>query len=437
MLFLFYIAPMIKRILLFAFVLIYLCFNLSAQNDATPFAKHTTKASREKEYQSLLNSITKNLSMPLSDSTEEFWQDAFYAMELINYRSSFTDNKIQSAFFSIEKRSTGFQRAALELIYTLQDKAYRSPVHQLLLQTNNSKVFAMCAEYLLLYNYSASLNIELSTIIHEKISTTKEANNYAILYSLSRRLGDRNPGTILPVLNPQSLFALNYLKGNTVIYSIQRKNRNYPGIAVVKDKNGNFITDEQGNVFTVPQLARSISNLPGYLTNGNTAQGIFRMYGFEVSKGSLIGPTENIQLTMPVETTVRHFFKDSVTTDTIWTPEKYRSLLPENLKDYQPLYECYQAGTAGRTEIIAHGTTVNPEYYNKQPYYPISPTLGCLCTKELWSTVDGKRLESDQQKLINAVKKAGGADGYCIVIEIDDEQKPVSLKEIIPYLKQK
>ena len=92
---------------------------------------------------------------------------------------------------------------------------------------------------------------------------------------------------------------------------------------------------------------------------------------------------------------------------------------------------------AGRTEIIAHGTTVNPEYYTNQPYYPLTPTQGCLATKETWSTLDGKRIESDQQKLVNAVKVAGGADGYCIVIEIDDQQKPVGIEEILPYLNQK
>jgi hypothetical protein len=44
-------------------------------------------------------------------------------------------------------------------------------------------------------------------------------------------------------------------------------------------------------------------------------------------------------------------------------------------------------------------------------------------------------MESDQQKLVNALKAAGGPNGYCIVIEIDDQQKPVSLSDILPYLK--
>lgn len=437
MLFLFYFVMMVKSIYITFYACIFFGLICTAQTDAIPYAKNTTKANRIKEYRALIGSINTNLLLPLTDTTEADWQDAFYAMELINYQSPFTDNKLKAAFIAIEKRSTDFQRAAIELIYTLKDKAHKSAVHNLMLQTGNSKVFAMCAEYLLLFNNSSLLNVELNTLINKKISTLKEANNYAILYSLSRRLGNRIPGIILPALHVAQLLAANYLKGNVVVYSIQRKNRNYPGIAIVKDINGNFITDNSGNIFTIPQLARSISNLPGYLTNGNTPQGIFRMFGFEVSKGSFIGPTENIQLTMPVETTVRHFLKDSVTADTIWTPELYKKLLPESLKNYQPLYESFQAGVAGRTEIIAHGTTVNPQYYTKRSYYPFTPTQGCLCSKEIWSSEDGIRIVSDQQKLVNAIKKAGGADGYYVVIEIDDQQKPVSLQEILIYLKQK
>lgn len=114
----------------------------------------------------------------------------------------------------------------------------------------------------------------------------------------------------------------------------------------------------------------------------------------------------------------------------------YASLVPAECKDVYAFYEAWYAGLAGRTEIIAHGTTVNPAYYNNQPYYPLTPTQGCLCTKEIWSEVNGKRLISDQQKLVNALKNAGGAKGYCVVIEIDDAQKPVSLQDILPFLQK-
>jgi hypothetical protein len=437
MFFLVYFVWMIRSFFIPVLVNLLLCLNLSAQTDHVPYAPHTTKENRVKEYRNLVNhSINKNLSLDLTDSTEENWEDAFWAMELINYKSPWTDSRIRLAFDSIEKRSIGFQRAALELIYTLQIKEYTAAVHKLLLQTNNSKIFAMSAEYLLLCNSSLTVISEISDIADKKIANFKGDNNLAIFYSLLIRI-EKKLSSVSINTDLAPLFATDYLKGNVIVYSIQRKNRNYQGITIVKDRNGNFITDQPGNIFSVPQLARSITNLPGYLTNGNTPQGIFRMDGFDISRSSFIGPTENIQLTMPVETSIQHFFSDSSLTDTIWTPAVYEKLLPNGLKNYRSLFESFYSGMAGRTEIIAHGTTVNPEYYANQPYYPLTPTQGCLATKEIWSTVDGKRMETDQQKLVNAIKAAGGADGYCIVIEIDDQQKPVSTQDILPYLNQK
>lgn len=236
-------------------------------------------------------------------------------------------------------------------------------------------------------------------------------------------------------LNMDTLFDKRFLSGNVVLYSIQRKNRNFPGIVIVRDTAGKFIKDAKGNIFSLPQLARSITNMPCYLTNGNTPQGIFRMHGFAVSKSPALGPTPNIQLMMPYETSIQTFLRDSSVTDTAWSPELYERLLPNALKIYKPLYQTFFASAIGRTEIIAHGTTVDPEFYKGQPYYPHTPTAGCLCTNETWSEVDGKRLWSDQQKLVDAVKKAGGAEGYLIVIEIDEQQKPVSISEVLNYLK--
>ncbi len=435
MFFLYYFALMIRfsSILVFS---IFLYLNVLAQTEIVPSAKHTTKENREKEYRNLINIINKNLSVPLSDTTEEDWLSAFSAMELILYRSSWTDERIRLAFTSIDTRTVGFQRAALELIYTLKLNGLTGSVNKLLKLSANAKIFAMCAEYLLLLENSPATLSKINKLLYPTIQSTTDKKDGAILMSLNNRITEyrlnKNKFTSL-----HELFEPNFLKGNTVVYSIQRKNRNYPGIVIVKDSSGFFVTDNSGNIFSVPQLARSITNLPGYLTNGNTPQGIFRMDGFAVSKIAFIGPTENIQLSMPEETSVKHFLKDSLNTETSWSIELYKSLLPDKLKNYEPLFETYRAGMAGRTEIIAHGTTVNPAYYKNKPYYPFTPTEGCLATKEIWSAVDGKRIESDQQKLVDAVKKAGGANGYYIVLEIDDQQRQVYIDDTLPLLNKK
>jgi hypothetical protein len=94
------------------------------------------------------------------------------------------------------------------------------------------------------------------------------------------------------------------------------------------------------------------------------------------------------------------------------------------------MLEAFLAGRAGRSEIIAHGTTIDPDYFQNKPFYPISPTLGCLCAREIWDPATGRLVESDQQLLSDSYVKAPGNDGYLFVINLDQRTEPVSRKEL-------
>ena len=74
------------------------------------------------------------------------------------------------------------------------------------------------------------------------------------------------------------------------------------------------------------------------LTNGNTPQGIFRMYGFGVSMSNFIGPTANIQMGMPVEISMKKFLDDSTILDSNWTIDQYQKL---HSKKTQRLFAAY------------------------------------------------------------------------------------------------
>lgn len=419
------IAAVSPLLFIFLFLFHSLFAQLPADDFDSPFVKETKAENRQKLYKTLVNGINRNLSLPLADSTEENWMDAFYSMELLRYRPAWTESKLYSAFKEVEYRSGFFQHALMECIYDAYPDVFERDVRRLLDITADVKCFALCAEYLLRKNSSDASVIKLIALRRKQFPENHIVNAlwYRSLYSDQTR----------PPLN--DLIQYPFYPNAKIVFSFQRKNRNYPGIAVVRDSAGNFAKDEYENIFYVPQLARSMSNVPGYISNGNTPQGMFRMFGFDVSKSIFIGPTPNIQLTMPGEASISHFINDSTHADSVWTMERYRDLLPATWKAYMPFYETFFAGMAGRTEIIAHGTTVDPAYYKNTPYYPLTPTLGCLCTKETWNEATGKRQLSDQEKLARAVKGAGGADGYYIVVELDDKQQPVDINEILPYLK--
>ncbi len=424
---------MLPKYLAAFLILTFFSLQLFAQYDAPLYTSYTTKAAREKMHERLIkNTINKNLSFPLTDSTEDKWQEAFDAIELMIYKTSLTETKINYAFDHANERSVEFQKSLVTVVYSVYPFKFKKEIYHLFFTTSDLKLFAICAEYLLAENKDTSMYTSITKLLNEKFAEQSIAD--PVLYMLQLHIAEIKSNSNLK--SKQIIKAVlknNFLPGQIIMYSIQRKNRNFPGLVVVRNGNGDFMRDSTGQIINIPQLARSLTNLPGYIRNGNTPQGIFLMNGFGVSMSNFIGPSANVQLAMPVETSIQKFIADSSIADTIWNMDYYNRLIPTELRNYLPLYYSYYAGLAGRTEIIAHGTTVDPVYYANEPYYPLTPSQGCLCTKEIW---DGKRIESDQQKLVNALLQAGGAHGYCVVIELDDKQKAVTIEDVLPFLPQ-
>ncbi len=412
----------------FAFLLCIInTVGLNAQPQQGPVMKDTRQENRTRLYKSLVTGIQRNLSLTVSDSTEEAWAEALYNLELLQYKTPWAAQRLRSAFSGIHNRSVEFQHAIAEAVYALYPADFRTEMHRLFRVAADPKVTAIAAEYLLRCNPTLRKEL-MDSLLRRRAADTASA-------VLQRALQHAKEGSgIAPAPSPASLLRHSFGDSTVVVFSLQRPNRDFPGRVIIRGKDGRFLTDPFGNLLSFPQLARSISNLPGYLSNGNTPQGIFRMMGFGVSKSIFIGPTPNLQLTLPVEAAPAHFLRDSTLRDTVWTKDHYRRLLPSDWQDYPPIFEAWYAGAAGRTEIIAHGTTVDPSWYRNLPCYPLTPTLGCLCTKELWSPEQGTRLVSDQQMLADAVLQAGGADGYLLVLELTDEARAVEPADILPYL---
>lgn len=367
---------------------------------------------------SINQTITESLLHPLNDSTEQKYMSAFWAMELIQYKNEFTDSVISSCFANLNERSIEFQRSFLELVYTLYQNKFSYQVEVFAKETNNPKLFAMCADYLKRSGY------DVNNMFEEFLETNPLLIDNPIMIMLKHSLS--NDLISLPPV--EDLFA-NSFEQKLVIFSIQRSNRDYPGLLIIRKPDGKFLRDESGKIFSIPQLARAITNLPGYITNGNTPEGMLSIQGIDFSKNVFIGLTPNLQLVLPYEVSPQKYFHNEVT-DTVWNKDFYSNLLPDSWKNYLPIYEAYYAGKAGRNEIIAHGTTIDPEFYKDKSYYPFTPSLGCLTTKELWSDVNGNIVESDQIILMNAFNDAGADNGYFVVVNIDDKESPVTLEEL-------
>jgi hypothetical protein len=100
------------------------------------------------------------------------------------------------------------------------------------------------------------------------------------------------------------------------------------------------------------------------------------------------------------------------------------------------MMESWYAGKIGRSEIIAHGSTIDPEYYKDKPFYPLTPTMGCLSAKELWNVTTGHLLISEQFNLVSAFISTPGSKGFLFVINVDDQQKAVTREEVEEWVRR-
>ncbi|AFH48739.1 Hypothetical protein IALB_1028 [Ignavibacterium album JCM 16511] len=414
------------KILLFVFIsLIFIQCSSEIYKKDDFYSQATLKTEREKFYSTAIyETINQSLSLPLTDSTESKYTSAFWAMELLQFRNEVTDKAISNSLTDFQNRSITFQRALMEIIFTLYQSEFVNEIKSLLPQINNSKIFAMCIHYLKEAEDLEHLK-RYSKIFESKFMRPVEDPIIKMLnYDLNTKF--RHKLNTPPLID---LLKKNFSSDKIVIYSFQRLNRDYPGLVVIKKPDGKFLRDESGEIFSVPQLARAITELPGYITNGNTPEGILSIQGTDVSKNTFIGPSPNLQLVIPFEVTPEIYFHKSID-DSVWYFDLYKNLLPESWQDYLPIYESFYAGKAGRNEIIAHGTTIAPQFYNDKSYYPFTPSLGCLTTKEIWSEETGRLVESDQLKFMNSLLQFSELKGYLIVVNIDNKHSPVELREI-------
>ncbi len=371
------------------------------------------------------STITNTFSKPLTAENEEAFKEACWAITQFLLKSDDIKRGIDKLFANYEWLESGTKRALLEAVYTIYPISYQEEMKSLLLKEKTIKLLAMEVLYLFRAIPTESFRQQLIEISDKPPVNSRDS---ALLSALKDYLLFHEMNITQPLPDLNELFLYQQLTGQKMIYSFQRWNRDYPGLAIIQQADGHFFRDSLGKLVIFEQLARAASNLPYFVTNGNTPQGIYSIQGTEVSHNLLIGPTPNIQLIMPNETDSGfwHTAYDSTKTEL----ENYLELLPESWRNYMPLTESFFAGKVGRSEIIAHGTTIDPEYFREKPFFPLTPTMGCLCARETWNTTNGQLVESEQLGLVNSFLSTPGNTGYLLVINLDNQQKKVTREEL-------
>jgi len=372
-----------------------------------------------------------NMSLPLDSNSEDKYMSACWAISQFLIYSPQVAAGFDTLFHGYSTLSYDTKKAFLEAVYAVAPQRYANQIQSILDDEPDPKLFSLCAAYLYRVDTSTGNSNTLKIRMVEKFPGY---DTIPVLQELARFLSYHTAQQRYRPPALSSLFAYQRAKRQKTIYSFQRWDRDYPGMAVIQGENGQFVKDAQGRIQVFQQLARSGSNLPYFITNGSTPQGIYSIQGTDVSRTSFIGPTPNIQLLMPFEGAWDKYFHLDTAMSAPDSLQMYLQLLPPSWRNYTPMMEAWTAGRIGRTEIIAHGTTIDPEFFKAMPFYPMTPTMGCLCAKELWNPTTGHPLVSEQLNLINAWLSTPEKKGYLYVIDVDDQHKPITRAEVEHFI---
>ncbi len=333
---------------------------------------------------------------------------------------------LQNALIDIESKPIDFQRAVLSAAYTLYARESAPALLPLLDRIATPREFAIIAYAIL----KAGDTTGTRAMLREKlVACFPDWANEGRLIALEHALGIDAPTERKSRPPLIDLLAHPFRPGLPVIYSFQRPDRNRPGLAMVRGGDGKFVRNADGGYFNISHLALALSNLPGTITNGNTPQGLFTIVGAGTATNPWIGPTPYLHSKIPKEATMAEYAHADIIGE--WNAAQYESFLPPAWRGYFPFKEAWHAGLAGRDDMLLHGTTINPEYYRGNPYYPGTPSAGCMVAMEYWSKSDGRLMHSDQLTLAKAFTAGGMDRGYLVVVELDDRAAPVNLAEVV------
>ncbi|MBU0474458.1 MAG: hypothetical protein KKF62_09865 [Bacteroidetes bacterium] len=375
----------------------------------------------------LLNKIENTFSSKLNHKTEVSWQNLFYEVGLYLFKSDNIYKAVQLACDYAPKGSIKFKRSLAEIIITLYPTDFEKTIDTLFTTTNDPTLYSYCVHYYL--KNGSKTNEYLIAETKKRFGKKNDLwakipqINFLVYYLMNSELET-------PPL--KDILSHNFIEGKTIIYTLQRKDRTYPGITIIKKPNGEFVKDENDSIFYIQQLALSVTNLPGYLSQGNTPQGIFSVVGFYNSPTPSLGPTAAVLTRIPFEVPTKLWYHSTVNNN--WNINNYKNLLPKSWKEFLPIYESYYAGLTGRRKIVMHGSVDDLSFYDGLSYAPLTPSKGCITATELWNEADGKNIKSDQAKLMNAFFSTKQLYGFLVVIDIDDKHEPVTIGEILQFI---
>lgn len=402
---------------------------LPAQSQTVPLATAEARIRQRQDQLNLISPAAYDLTRnPINAQTERRWRQLLWATAVIEPQDAYVQDSIAQILTLTSQKLNPPQTRIVEMALQVGTQLYstnptstlRTQFTQTIAQSSNPRWVALSLSALVKGGATVQEQQQWINQIAQRFPRWSENVS---LYTTFQDLAapDRTP----PV---RDLLNWSIAPNQQQLYVFCSRDRAQLCSAFLKDRRGQFVR-ENGRLWSIPLLTRSLHNLSWNFSRGYTPQGIYRIEGTipqpDTDFFRAYGFFPLVKLFAPFEPGVREFIPGRKGTLAGKLPG-YNALLPPSWRNYFPIQGSYWAGLAGRSEFRIHGSGEDPGFFTNNQRYPDSagwnPAIGCLSALELYDE-QGRLKTSDVPRLLNLL--GAKPTGYLIVAELPTDSRSI------------
>ncbi|WP_242027229.1 hypothetical protein [Leptolyngbya sp. FACHB-17] len=401
-----------------------------AQSLTVPIATSEARIRQRQEQLNLITPAAYDLTRyPVVDSNETHWRKLLWATAVIEPQDTYIRETIAQILTLTPQNLTPAQARTVEMALQVGTQLYLSKPTpnlqqqfiQTIAQSSNPRWVAMSLSALAKSGTSVTEQQQLINFIAQRFPRWSE--NVSLYTTITELTA---PTRIPPI---RDLLVWTIVPNQQQLYVFCNRDRSQLCSAFLKDQRGRFVR-ENGRLWTMPLLTRSLHNLSWNFSRGYTPQGIYRIEGTipqpDTDFFRAYGFYSLVQLFAPLEPGVKEFIPGRKGT-LAGKLDGYNALLPPSWRSYFPIQASYWAGMAGRNLFRIHGSGENPSFFTNNQRYLQSrgwnPAIGCLSALELYDS-NGRLRSAHMPGLLN--KLGAKPTGYLIVVESPNTPAAIS-----------
>jgi hypothetical protein len=400
-----------------------------AQSLTIPIATSQARIRQRQEQINLISPTAYDLARnPINNQTERQWRRLLWATAVIEPQDAYIKDSIAQLLSLTSQRLTPAQTRIVEMALQVGTQLYstnptanlRAQFIQTIAQSRNPKWVAISLSALAKGGATTQEQQQWVDQVAQRFPNwSKDVSLYTTLQDLTA------PAQTPPI---RDLLNWSIAPNQQQLYVFCSRDRSQLCSAFLKDRRGRFVR-ENGRLWSIPLLTRSLHNLSWNFTRGYTPQGIYRIEGTipqpDTEFFRAYGYFPLVKLFAPFEPGVREFIPGRRGTLAGKLPG-YNALLPPSWQNYFPIQGSYWAGLTGRSEFRIHGSGEDPGFFANNQLYPESagwnPAIGCLSALELYDE-QGRLKTADIPRLLNLLGTK--PTGYLIVSELPVDSKSI------------